>query len=208
MPDGLQITSLDTTNTFHIQSLVVDDPHFTLLHAPNDVDLPPSATDSFDLEFAPTDVGDFTATVSLFLDDDPDPTANVQVHGTAVFVDAHGAGGCQAGGGAGGAGGALLVAGVLAGAVRRRRRAARAASLGAVAAVAVLGVAHADSPTRDLDASVYHPMPSTGGSMFAVQSARVGADGDFAVPRSCPTRTSRSISTPARRTTSRLRAAR
>ncbi len=184
---GLQVTSMDPTNTFQIHAITVDNDHLALLGAPQGVNLLPSQTDSFDAEYVATDEGPFTATLSLYLDDDPNPRANVVVTGTAAFVDARGGGGCQVGGGNGGAGSIALAACALA-AARRRRRRRRATAVAAVAtSIVTLGAttrAFAQAPpaqTRDLDASVFHPTPSTTGMSFAVQSASVGAPGDFAI---------------------------
>ena len=50
----------------------------------------------------PPKVGDYTANLTLFLDQDPQGQRTIQVHGNALFVDAHGGGGCSTGNGAGG----------------------------------------------------------------------------------------------------------
>jgi len=70
--------------------------------------------------FSPPYPGEFEATVVLYLDQDPVAQQPVPIRGRAVYIDAHGGGGCQTGGDTRGAA-LLLVAGVLV-ILRRRRR--------------------------------------------------------------------------------------
>jgi hypothetical protein len=119
----LTVTNNDSMNTFHIREFqVTGDPGFSVA-MPNGDPFSPSdivngSPQTFDVVFSPPDLGDFNGTIELFLDQDTVPQAFVPVHGSALFVGAHG-GGCDAGGG-GGAGGAAFALGVLL--VGRRRR--------------------------------------------------------------------------------------
>jgi hypothetical protein len=65
--------------------------------------LPAGAREQFELVFLPPEVGEYTANMTLFLDQDPLGQRTVQVTGHALFVDARGGGGfgCSTGHGAG-----------------------------------------------------------------------------------------------------------
>ena len=78
-------------------------------------------TKEFDVIFAPDEVGEFSATINLFIDQDCEPQRSNEVVGRAVFVDAHGSSlfGCACRTGHGGSG-VLIVFAILF--VRRRRR--------------------------------------------------------------------------------------
>lgn len=82
------------------------------------VALPAGARQQFELVFLPPEVGEYTANMTLYLDQDPLGQRTVQVTGRALFVDARGGGGfgCSAGPGAGA--GVLLAFAAL----RRRKR--------------------------------------------------------------------------------------
>ncbi|HEU4728184.1 MAG TPA: choice-of-anchor D domain-containing protein, partial [Kofleriaceae bacterium] len=125
--DLLPIINNDPSTSFTIHAVQLDgDPGFRLDGPPADTALPPATTLPVTLTFTPTEVGEFRATASLFLDQDRTEQAQVRIVGCAVFVEAHGGGGCDAGGAGGGPGAALL--GAIAGcALARRRRAARQA---------------------------------------------------------------------------------
>jgi len=84
-----------------------------------DLELLPTATDQLDVVFTPAVEGDFTATLDVYLDQDPAPQLAIPIHATAVRVDVHGGGGCMAAPKAGNAG--VIAAIVML--VRRRRRA-------------------------------------------------------------------------------------
>ncbi|HZJ63231.1 MAG TPA: choice-of-anchor D domain-containing protein [Kofleriaceae bacterium] len=99
---------------------------FQLDADPRNVELPVGAMERFTMTLEPTAPGTVTTTVRLFLDQDPDPHRELTMTATAVFVEAHGSGGCSAGGARSGGGaafalGALTALGALGG--RRRRRA-------------------------------------------------------------------------------------
>lgn len=83
--------------------------------------LPAGASQQFELVFLPPEVGEYTANMTLYLDQDPLGQRTVQVTGRALFVDARGGGGfgCSTGHGTGG-GMALVLAVLL---CRKRRRA-------------------------------------------------------------------------------------
>src|SRR5207237_1185751 len=77
------------------------DPVFAIENAPTDVTLAAANAQTYSITFTPTEAKHFTAEIALYLDSDPTEQGTVKVSGDAVFVDAHGGGGCSAGGGAG-----------------------------------------------------------------------------------------------------------
>ena len=131
--------------------------------------LAPAEVRTFDVSFTPPHAGEFTATAQLFLDQDPQPEASVTLHGTGTFVDV-GGDGCDATGGS--AGGVVLIAIVLVLLIRRRRVAF---------AIVFFAAGAANAQTRDLDLSVFDPMPTTAAPTFAIPTASVGADGTWIV---------------------------
>ncbi len=185
IPDVLTITSMDSTNTFTIASVTLsDDQPFSIDDAPLAEALAPSETKTFGVTFAPTAEGDFTTTAQLFLDQDPVAQNMITLHGHAVFVDAHGGGGCNAGGDRGGL---LLVLGVLAFTLRRKRSidsappfggAARAGKPALASILAVLGLAGA-ARADNLDLTLFNPTPSTTGESFQLLSPDVGENGNW-----------------------------
>ena len=121
LDDALVVTSMDPTATFKIHQIQLADGMFKLGDAPADDALAPMATRSYAVTFSPTQIGHFEAMATLYLDQDPIEQSHVLLVGDAVFVEAHGGGGCDVGGG----GGLVIGLGALA-AMRRRRRAAEA----------------------------------------------------------------------------------
>lgn len=119
--DILAVTNMDPGVAFKIHAIELPDGSaFRIDNAPADVELTAMAAKSFAITFEPDKVGHFETTATLYLDEDHEQQAVVQVTGDAVFVDAHGSGGCNAGGTGGGAG---LVFGTLVfGSLGRRRR--------------------------------------------------------------------------------------
>ncbi len=171
--DGaLLVTSMDPENGFLIRTIAITGAAgFSVVDAPQNVELQAGATREFSIRFTPEVEGDFVATAELFLDKDPIPQATIPIRGRAVFLDAHGGGGCATGHGAGG--GALLLVAVAMVALRRRRGAMGA--MGAIALVALAPAAHADNVVL----SVFDPTPATTGTNFQLQSPEVGQDGDW-----------------------------
>lgn len=176
-PDGLlQIINLDDVNDFKIREIKLGgDPVFELDNVSGGMDLAHSATSTFDIVFRPPTIGEFQGTLTLFLDQDPVAHTSVPVRGRALFVDAHGAGGCSTAGG-GGAGTLVLVLGALGLVVARRRRAAVIA-----ATLAVPALAQADDPSSNIALTVFDPTPQTSGSTFQLQTTDVGKDGDLVI---------------------------
>ena len=174
-PDGLlAITNMDGDNAFHIREIVIEgDDVFAIQDLSANADLPAGATKKYDIVFSPPRIGEFEATAILYLDEDPTPQMSIELHGRALFVDAHGGGGCSTGRGMGAAMVGILGALLLG---RRRRRSA-AALLGA-GLVLLPGAVRAD-PTRNIQLTVFDPAPSTSRSSLQLQSADVGASGDF-----------------------------
>ena len=166
--DGvLQVASMDPTNSFQIRTITLDDTtgQFAIDNPPTDAALPPFTQQQFSVTFTPDQEGDFSTTATLFLDMDPTPQDTVLITGHAVFVDAHGGGGCSSGGATGGAM-IVIVIGLVA---MRRRRAI------AIVVLALPLAVRADN----VDLSVFHPTPATTSDGFQVQSADVGANGDW-----------------------------
>ncbi len=193
--DALLVSSMNTTTTFAITRIdIVDDPAcataettanagaFTLPDPPVGDELAASGQATYDVLFTSTTAGRFVAAAQLYLDPDPVPQATVCLEGQAVFVDAHGGGGCSTGGDAGG--GALLGLGVF-GMLLRRRRTPRVfarlparwhkAMIAGALALAIPSAASADK----LAISVFDPTPATTGTNFQLQSADVGHAGDY-----------------------------
>jgi outer membrane protein OmpA-like peptidoglycan-associated protein len=180
----LHVASMDGTNTFKIRSITVDNDAFEIVdtdgNAPAGVDLAPSTTKTFDVVFTPPTEGDFTTVATLYLDMDTTPQAMVTITGHAVFLDAHGGGGCSTGRDTG-AGTLVLVAGALLVARRRRRSQASSGAVVLVVALVVLvrGPVAVRADSRNFDLSVFHPTPATTHETFMLQSADVGANGDW-----------------------------
>ena len=85
----------------------------------SNMDLPPGANEQFEVVFLPPAVGEYTANMTLYLDQDPLGQRTIEVRGRALFVDAHGGGGfgCSASRGGGGPLALVLLA-----LMRRKRR--------------------------------------------------------------------------------------
>src|SRR5262249_55034488 len=99
----LEITNDDPMNTFTIRELKMEgDNVFRVVDASgNSADgqtIGPTEKKTFDVVFEPTQLGDFRANIALYLDEDPTSQTSLPVHGQALFVDAHGGGGCSTGG--------------------------------------------------------------------------------------------------------------
>ena len=179
LPEGLVIASMDATNTFTIREIqIVDDTTnaFSITDSPTGETLAASTMKRYDVTFTPSDEGEFTAKALLFLDEDPTQTAEVTLKGRAVFVEVGGGGGCATSGSGGGIG-MVLVLGALFAAHRRRRRAGLVA--GAVVALAPAIASAQSAQTFDLDLSLFDPTPSTTNTTLQVQSAAVGANGEW-----------------------------
>ena len=100
----------DMPDVFKVQTLGGDDV--------KNMDLRIGETKQFEVIFLPPEIGEYTANMKIYLDQDPEAQRTVEVHGRALFVDAHGGGGfgCSTGNGAGCG---VLLALVL---LRRKRR--------------------------------------------------------------------------------------
>ncbi|MDQ3333928.1 MAG: choice-of-anchor D domain-containing protein [Myxococcota bacterium] len=167
--EALVVRSMDEANAFKITRIDVagGDGAFTVDGATN-ITLDRIAMERrFDVTFTPTTAGPITAKAQLFLDEDPVHQSEIELTGTAVFVDARGGGGCATGH-AGGLGAIVLVLLI----VLRRRRAATL-----VVAIAVAPIAQADD---NVLLSVFEPTPQTMNDGFQLQSPVIGAHGAFA----------------------------
>ncbi len=168
LEDAIEIRSMDPTTTFTIRDIVMDDPDGFVIDGAQDVPLEPNSSKTFSITFTPDHAGEYVTMAKLYLDEDPVATREVKLVGTAVFVDAHGGGGCSTGDGGLGAGMVLLVLVAL----RRRTR-------GAVAVVAAFVIAPAAARADNIVLSIFDPTPSTTTAGFQVASPEVGKDGDW-----------------------------
>lgn len=119
--DWLTVINMDET-AFKIREITLDKPDVFKVHGLggddiSNLDLPAGAMNQFEIVFLPPKVGEYTANMTLYLDQDPLGQRTIEVRGNALFVDAHGGGGCSTGRGAGAG---ILV--VLAALLRRKRR--------------------------------------------------------------------------------------
>jgi outer membrane protein OmpA-like peptidoglycan-associated protein len=166
IPEGLVVRSMDDANTFTIARIAVDGSDAFAIPNSSAITLDRVTMERrFDVTFTPTAAGPITAKAQLFLDEDPIHQSEIELQGTAVFVDARGGGGCSTGSGSGI--GALVI--VLAALLRRRRV--------ALAAVLVATTVHADD---NVMLSVFEPTPQTSGDGFQLQSATIGVHGAWA----------------------------
>jgi len=126
--DLLQVINRDNTNEFTIHAIKLDGASsFRLDNSPSDAALPATTKRGFAVTFDPREAGDFETTATLYLDQDPTAQATIKLKGHAVFVEAHGSGGCNAGG-AGRSGGGVTLGLLALGVLRRRRRAGLASA--------------------------------------------------------------------------------
>jgi len=179
---SLTITNMDPMNTFHIREIKMEgDDVFSVTDMDgndiNNTELAPGVTMQFDVVFKPPGVGTFRANIALYLDEDPTSQTSIPVDGRAVFVDARGGGGCSTGR-RGGAGSLVLVLGALA-LGRRRRRARATIAAATLAALIAWPLAARAEPTRNIELTVFDPLPSTSGSVLQLQTADVGANGAY-----------------------------
>jgi hypothetical protein len=125
--NALAVTSKDPDNTFLIRAIELDQASlFRLEGFTPGLELPPMEERTFGITFTAQQEGAFNVNARLYLDEDPLVHQEITLEGTAVFVNAHGGGGCAAGGSRGPAGGAVLVLAALLGLRRAgpsRRRA-------------------------------------------------------------------------------------
>lgn len=157
------IDNHDTTHAFAIAQVTTSDASFVL--APP-AQLDAGATAPLHVRFRADVPGDYATTASLFLDQDPTATDAVTIHAHAVYLDAQGGGGCNAGGDAG-LGLAIVVVLLL---VRRRRR--------VLVTAVLLAPTVASAEPRNLDVSIFDPTPSTAGTSFQLVTPGIGATGD------------------------------
>lgn len=168
LTDILHVRSMDEANAFTITRIGVDggDGAFTIPGAEN-VRLDRIAMErTFDVTFTPTTAGEITARAQLFLDEDPVHQSEIELTGTAVFVDARGGGGCSTGSGSGLGAIVLVLLFVL------RRRAA---------VLALLLVPMTVEADDNVLLSVFDPTPQTQSDGFQLQSPVIGAHGTFAL---------------------------
>lgn len=124
--DWLTVVNMDDT-AFKVREITFDMPDLFKVEAIGGGgvagDLAVGARNQYEVVFTPPKVGEYTANMTLFLDQDPLGQRTIEVRGNALFVDAHGGGGfgCSAGNGAGGGAALALLA-----LVRRKRPRARA----------------------------------------------------------------------------------
>ena len=167
-PDApLYIANQDTTS-FEVQALTIDDPAFAVTTADGQptahLALPVGTTAPLDVTFVASTPGDYRTTATLFLDQDPDAQTSVVLLAHAELIDAHGGGGCNAGGDSG----LGVVALVLLLLLRRKRW----------ALLVVPAVAAADPP-RNIDISIFDPTPATQSTGFQLVTPGIGERGEL-----------------------------
>jgi len=187
-PDQLlDVVNYDPTHEFTIANIAVDsidgaEGTFEIIHVSGDdpagMTLAAGGAQTFDILFTPTEVGDFQAIATLYLDQDPTSQAQVTLTGRGLYVDARGGGGfgCSTTGNSSGGWLVLVLGALLAGARRR----ARTVAIVGTAVVATTQTAAAQSTGRNLDLNVFDPTPQTVGTTFQVQHADIGPDGAWA----------------------------
>jgi hypothetical protein len=174
----LTVANMNPADGFTIHQITLDDDSvFHIDNAPSDAPLPSGGMKAFSITFAPTSIDHFTTTAHLHIDQDPSDEGgmDVQLSGDAVFAEAHGSGGCSAGGA--GSGGLVLGLAALAAMRRRRRRRLSVVRITAVAATLVL--APAAFAGDSIGIAVFEPTPATTGAGFALQAPDVGASGSW-----------------------------
>jgi outer membrane protein OmpA-like peptidoglycan-associated protein len=178
--DALELVNLSSSLTFQLRDIaVVGGADDFAIEGPTQRALGPAERVTYSLSFTPDAPGPFTTTLEVFLDDDPDAHARVQLVGNSIDVVVHGGGGCASGRGPGGA----LVLLVVVALGKRRRRASR---VGALALLVAVSVAAAPSPASaqgmsELRVSTFEPLLAIDDELFQVQSATVGASSAWAV---------------------------
>ncbi|MEZ4360828.1 MAG: choice-of-anchor D domain-containing protein [Kofleriaceae bacterium] len=178
-PDQLTVQNNDTAK-FRVREVRLRDPSgesaFALTDDLSGQDLDAGETRRFDIVFSAAAVGEFTAQMEIYLEEDTEPATIVQITGTAVEVEVQGGGGCQTGGH--GAGALVLLVAGLALTLRRRRAAAPLAAL--LVLVGGSQAARAQS-SRNLDIATFRPAPATTGELMQVEAPTVGDTGDWQI---------------------------
>ncbi len=174
--DGaIVVMNMDPGNSFTISDLVIEQEGrvFDIVGETQNITLAPLEQRPFTVRFDPQSEAQFSysASVTLYLDQDMTPHEIIPMVGRSVFVDARGGGGCSTSGG--GAGGALAF--VLAIVLGRRRKRLTAT---AIAAAVVAGTT-ASAVADDVVLSTFDPTPETRPTGFHVQSGEVGDKGMF-----------------------------
>ncbi|MCE9578837.1 MAG: choice-of-anchor D domain-containing protein, partial [Deltaproteobacteria bacterium] len=130
---GVKLVNMDSARAFTIRDIKIEGDTagvFTFVDNSATRTLAANGTASYDIEFNPTQAGTYSATLKVYLDQDPTAQTVLTITGQAVDIEIRG-GGCAAGGDAGG-GALVLIA--LALVLRSRRRGALAAGLALVVA--------------------------------------------------------------------------
>ncbi|HTJ44962.1 MAG TPA: choice-of-anchor D domain-containing protein [Kofleriaceae bacterium] len=172
----IQLVNHDGSHTFDISKLELsgDMDQFTLIDTSNSKQISANQTLTYDVEFDPDHAGDFSVTMTVFLDNSPRMQGQITIKGKAVDLEVRG-GGCDASGG-GGWGAIVLALGVALWMSRRRALAT---------AILIVGVVGSRAPARagsqDVDLANFTPAPTTEVDGFQVESAKVGDDGAWAL---------------------------
>ncbi len=191
---GIEFSNMES-DAFTVANLLIADVRrdgvaadsslFTVLGVDDGTTLGAGQSLSVDVEFTPDVAGSYEAALEIYLDQDPEEVTFVTIRAQAVQVRVRGGGGCSVGASGSGTGGALLVVLLVGFVVSRRRRGrgrARAlvALLAAGGALAVVAPARADT-TRNLDLSVFRPMPGADPELLSLESPRVGLPGSWSL---------------------------
>jgi hypothetical protein len=111
---ALVVTNMDASHTVQILKSEADDGSpFTIEGLTQPLELFPLSPRTFSVTFTPDAPGQLTAKAYFYLDMDPETRHEVTIEGTALFVDAHGSGGCAASSAGTGGGVALVLAALL-----------------------------------------------------------------------------------------------
>lgn len=190
--DTLQVINQDATDSFRVREIRLVDANgnpatgtpFSIVGFTADETLDPMSALPLDLDFTPTQAGQYEVIVELFLDADPERIAFVTIRAEAVDVKLRG-GGCSVGTNresASGLGGGFALAFLVLMALGVARRSRRSVAV----LVAILGIA-AGAPavradiTRNLDLATFRPAPSVESKLFAVETPGVGKNGAWEV---------------------------
>jgi hypothetical protein len=165
----LEVTNMDTA-AFTIREIELADGSAFRIDGAIDVALPASTSRTLALTFEPRMAGPFETMATLYLDQDPEPQAQVRIIGEAVQLSVHGGGGCSTGRPLGAGAFVLLVAAGLAGARRRRP----------AVLLVVLAAFSARASADDIRVGAFEPTPATSGAGFQLESPDVGRPGAWA----------------------------
>lgn len=171
------LANVDAATTFSFARLEVEgDNAFSLASEVKPAPLAPGASLEFDIAFAPETPGMHTATLRVYLDNDPVPHGEITLQGQAATVQLIGGAGCQSTHGGHSIGWILLVLGALG---WPRRRAARLGTASLVTLTAVTAAsqrAHAQAQNKNIDITVLRAAPTNNPQFLQTEPVRPGSE--------------------------------